>query len=37
MFPLFGGQSQYEPLYFQTVEQMPMALMIPGNGVEGCS
>lgn len=35
MFPLFGGQSQYEPLHFQTAEQMLMAPMIPGTCVWG--
>lgn len=35
MFPLFGGQSQYEPLHFQTVERMLMAPVIPGNCVWG--
>lgn len=35
MFPLFGGQSQYEPLYFQTVELMVMTQLIPGNCVGG--
>ena len=37
MFPLFGGQSQYEPLDSQTAELVVMTQLIPGNCVGGCN